>query len=143
MLMGRRITGLDIAPGRLIAVELVAGEVARARVAEAARDDVSGTQFEGWLRALEVRGELQVVAWDAGHIHRTLLLPPMPPSDRASFVERDLARHEAALLRAKGNPVVARVERGPSFARAVAFAMSQPDDVDINEILFRPTSQEL
>lgn len=29
-----------------------------------------------------------------------------------------------------------------SFARAVAFAMSQPDDVDINEILFRPTSQE-
>jgi NADP-dependent 3-hydroxy acid dehydrogenase YdfG len=30
-----------------------------------------------------------------------------------------------------------------SFARAVAFAMSQPDDVDINEILFRPTRQEL
>ena len=30
-----------------------------------------------------------------------------------------------------------------SFARAVAFALSQPDDVDINEILFRPTRQEL
>jgi NADP-dependent 3-hydroxy acid dehydrogenase YdfG len=30
-----------------------------------------------------------------------------------------------------------------SFARAVAYAMSQPDDVDINEILFRPTKQEL
>lgn len=30
-----------------------------------------------------------------------------------------------------------------SFARAVSFAMSQPDDVDINEILFRPTGQEL
>ena len=29
-----------------------------------------------------------------------------------------------------------------SFARAVVFAMSQPDDVDINEILFRPTRQE-
>ncbi len=29
-----------------------------------------------------------------------------------------------------------------SFARAVVFAMSQPEDVDINEILFRPTSQE-
>jgi NADP-dependent 3-hydroxy acid dehydrogenase YdfG len=28
-----------------------------------------------------------------------------------------------------------------SFARTVAFAMSQPDEVDINEILFRPTSQ--
>ena len=30
-----------------------------------------------------------------------------------------------------------------SFARAVAFAMSQPDEVDVNEILFRPTRQEL
>jgi NADP-dependent 3-hydroxy acid dehydrogenase YdfG len=30
-----------------------------------------------------------------------------------------------------------------SFARAVAFAISQPEDVDVNEILFRPTRQEL
>jgi NADP-dependent 3-hydroxy acid dehydrogenase YdfG len=30
-----------------------------------------------------------------------------------------------------------------SFARAVAFAIEQPEDVDINEILFRPTRQEL
>ncbi|MEZ6090273.1 MAG: SDR family oxidoreductase [Pirellulaceae bacterium] len=30
-----------------------------------------------------------------------------------------------------------------SFARALAFAIEQPDDVDINEILFRPTKQEL
>jgi len=30
-----------------------------------------------------------------------------------------------------------------SFARAVAFAMEQPDDVDINEILYRPTAQTL
>ena len=30
-----------------------------------------------------------------------------------------------------------------SFARVVAFAISQPDELDINEILFRPTSQEL
>lgn len=30
-----------------------------------------------------------------------------------------------------------------SFARAVAFAIAQPEDVDINEILFRPTRQDL
>ncbi|RAI57078.1 SDR family oxidoreductase [Roseicella frigidaeris] len=30
-----------------------------------------------------------------------------------------------------------------SFARAVAFAISQPEEVDINEILFRPTRQAL
>jgi NADP-dependent 3-hydroxy acid dehydrogenase YdfG len=29
-----------------------------------------------------------------------------------------------------------------AFARMVAFAISQPDDVDVNEILFRPTRQE-
>ncbi|APT59861.1 SDR family oxidoreductase [Roseomonas gilardii] len=30
-----------------------------------------------------------------------------------------------------------------SFARVVAFAIGQPDEVDINEILFRPTAQDL
>ena len=29
-----------------------------------------------------------------------------------------------------------------SFARMVAFAIGQPEDVDVNEILFRPTRQE-
>jgi NADP-dependent 3-hydroxy acid dehydrogenase YdfG len=30
-----------------------------------------------------------------------------------------------------------------SFARVVAFAISQPEDVDVNEVIFRPTAQEL
>jgi NADP-dependent 3-hydroxy acid dehydrogenase YdfG len=30
-----------------------------------------------------------------------------------------------------------------SFARMVAFAIGQPDDVDVNEILFRPTAQPI
>ena len=30
-----------------------------------------------------------------------------------------------------------------SFARAVAYAIGEPDDVDINEIVFRPTRQEI
>jgi NADP-dependent 3-hydroxy acid dehydrogenase YdfG len=29
-----------------------------------------------------------------------------------------------------------------SFANAVAYAIDQPDDVDVNEILYRPTRQE-
>ncbi len=33
------------------------------------------------------------------------------------------------------------VGRGHASARTVAFAVSEPDDVDINEILFRPTAQ--
>jgi NADP-dependent 3-hydroxy acid dehydrogenase YdfG len=35
----------------------------------------------------------------------------------------------------------ARALPAESFARVVAFAISQPADVDVNEILFRPTSQ--
>lgn len=30
-----------------------------------------------------------------------------------------------------------------SFAKSVAFAIGQPEDVDVNEILFRPTKQQL
>jgi hypothetical protein len=30
-----------------------------------------------------------------------------------------------------------------SFAQAVAFAMNQPDEVDVSAILFRPTRREL
>ena len=32
---------------------------------------------------------------------------------------------------------------GAAFARTVAFAIGQPDDVDLNQILFRPTRQEI
>jgi NADP-dependent 3-hydroxy acid dehydrogenase YdfG len=30
-----------------------------------------------------------------------------------------------------------------SYARLVAFVMSQPEDMDVNEIIFRPTAQDL
>ncbi|WP_370462578.1 SDR family oxidoreductase [Pseudomaricurvus sp. HS19] len=33
--------------------------------------------------------------------------------------------------------------RPDSFARVVAFAINEPDDVDVNEILFRPTAQPI
>ncbi|QKS00602.1 SDR family oxidoreductase [Sphingomonas sp. CL5.1] len=38
--------------------------------------------------------------------------------------------------------VYSRAISADSFAAMVTFAMSQPEDVDINEIIFRPTSQE-
>jgi NADP-dependent 3-hydroxy acid dehydrogenase YdfG len=41
-------------------------------------------------------------------------------------------------------PTRARRSHHPdSFARVVAFSLRQPEDGDINEILFRPTRQEL
>ena len=59
---------------------------------------------------------------------RTELLDGISEPDVAEAVR---ARVEAIALPAE------------SFARAVVFALSQPDDVNVNEILFRPTRQEL
>ncbi|MBP1873960.1 NADP-dependent 3-hydroxy acid dehydrogenase YdfG [Ensifer adhaerens] len=52
-----------------------------------------------------------------------------------SVTETDVAQNVRALYERVAIPA-------DSFARAVVFAMSQPEDVDINEILFRPTAQE-
>lgn len=54
----------------------------------------------------------------------------------ASITEPDVARGIAAFYEQFAIPA-------ESFARMVAFAMDQPEDVDVNEILFRPTAQEL
>jgi NADP-dependent 3-hydroxy acid dehydrogenase YdfG len=53
-----------------------------------------------------------------------------------SITEQDIATGIDAFYEAYAIPA-------DSFARAVAFAMSQPEDVDVNEILFRPPRQEL
>jgi NADP-dependent 3-hydroxy acid dehydrogenase YdfG len=45
-------------------------------------------------------------------------------------------------IRAGTKEFVSKIAVGAdTFARAVAFAVNEPDDVDINEILFRPTAQ--
>ncbi len=60
-------------------------------------------------------------------------------------VESELPRSvtEADVAKGVQEFYAAHAIAAASFARMVAFAISQPDDVDVNEILFRPTSQEL
>jgi NADP-dependent 3-hydroxy acid dehydrogenase YdfG len=53
-----------------------------------------------------------------------------------SISEPDIAENIRKFYKAYAIPA-------DSFARAVTFAMSQPGDVDVNEILFRPTRQAL
>ena len=70
------------------------------------------------------------------HIRTTVLSPGAIATELPnSITEPDIAANVRKLYEA--------AIPADSFARAVAFAMSQPDDVDINEIVFRPTSQEL
>jgi NADP-dependent 3-hydroxy acid dehydrogenase YdfG len=53
-----------------------------------------------------------------------------------SVTEPDVSEHIRKFYEAVAIPA-------ESFAQVVAFAMSQPDEVDVNEILFRPTRQEV
>ncbi|WP_037436505.1 SDR family oxidoreductase [Sinorhizobium fredii] len=47
-------------------------------------------------------------------------------------------------IQAGTRDVVGKIAVGAdTFARTVAFAVNEPDDVDINEILFRPTAQSV
>jgi NADP-dependent 3-hydroxy acid dehydrogenase YdfG len=58
-------------------------------------------------------------------------------------VRTELVNHitDADVLKATQD-FVGQIAIGPeTFARAVAFAINEPEDVDINEILFRPTAQ--
>jgi NADP-dependent 3-hydroxy acid dehydrogenase YdfG len=70
------------------------------------------------------------------NIRTTVLSPGALATDLAdSVTEPDVAAGVREAMK-KALPA-------DTFANMVVFAMSQPDDVDINEILFRPVSQEL
>lgn len=60
-------------------------------------------------------------------------------------VKTELLEHISDKEIQEGNKTyVGKVGLDPNaFARLIAFAVSQPEEVDINEILFRPTAQEL
>lgn len=71
------------------------------------------------------------------NIRTTIISPGAVQSELPrSITEADVAKGIQDFYAAHAIPA-------DSFARMVAFAISQPEDVDINEILFRPTSQEL
>jgi NADP-dependent 3-hydroxy acid dehydrogenase YdfG len=69
------------------------------------------------------------------NIRTTIISPGAVATELpASVTEPDVAEGVNKLYEEVAIPV-------DSFARAVVFAMSQPEEVDINEILFRPTKQ--
>ncbi|MEM7468105.1 MAG: SDR family oxidoreductase [Pseudomonadota bacterium] len=73
----------------------------------------------------------------AYNIRTTIISPGAVESELpTSITEQDIASAIGDFYEKHAIPA-------ESFANMVAFAISQPDDVDVNEILFRPTSQEL
>jgi NADP-dependent 3-hydroxy acid dehydrogenase YdfG len=113
--------------GHIINVSSVAGHKVRAGSAVYAATKAAVRMLSEGLR-LEVKPY---------NIRTTIISPGAVESELPqSLTEPDMAKNVAAFYDAYAIPA-------DSFARVVAFAISQPADVDINEILFRPTAQEL
>lgn len=71
------------------------------------------------------------------NIRTTVISPGALATELAnSITEPDIAESVSNFMHEIALPA-------ESFARVVAFAISQPEDMDINEIVFRPTRQEL
>jgi NADP-dependent 3-hydroxy acid dehydrogenase YdfG len=69
------------------------------------------------------------------NIRTTIISPGAVASELLeSITEKDIAQNLS--------PIRDMAIPADSFASMVLFAMSQPDNVDVNEILFRPTVQE-
>jgi NADP-dependent 3-hydroxy acid dehydrogenase YdfG len=112
--------------GHIINVSSVAGHKVRA-----GGSVYAATKFA--VRALSEGLRQEVKPYN---IRTTVISPGVVVSELpSSATEPDVAANLEKMYRELGIPA-------DSFARAVAFAMSQPEDVDINEILFRPTRQE-
>ena len=75
------------------------------------------------------------------NIRSTIIPPGMVATELVnSIMEADIAANVRQLV--VGAIPASSFASVVAFAFAFAFAISQPDDVGINEILFRPTSQE-
>ena len=113
--------------GHIINVSSVAGHKVRAGGAVYA-----ATKFAVRVLSEGLRQEVKPY-----HIRTTVISPGAVATELPdSATEPDIAENFQKFYAEIAIPA-------ESFARAVAFAMSQPEDVDINEILFRPTRQEL
>ena len=84
------------------------------------------------VRALSEGLRQEVKPWN---IRTTIVSPGAVDTELpGSITEPDMAQGMRGFYQATAIPA-------ESFARAVAFAIEQPDDVDVNEIVFRPTRQ--
>jgi len=112
--------------GHIINVSSVAGHIVRP----------GGAVYAATKHAVRVISEglrQEVKPWN---IRSTIVSPGMVNTELAdSITEPDMA--EAARKNYAAIAISA-----DAFARAVAYAIGEPEDVDVNEILFRPTRQE-
>ena len=92
----------------------------------------SATKFA--VRALSERLRQEMAAYN---IRTTIISPGAVKTELLDHIsEKDVQQANQDYVAEVGVPA-------ETFARLVAFAINEPSDVGINEILFRPTAQEL
>jgi len=112
--------------GHIINVSSVAGHKVRA----------GGSVYSATKHAVRALSEGLRQEVKPYNIRTTVISPGVVVSELPnSASEPDVAANLRRMYGELGIPA-------DSFARAVAYAVSQPEDVDINEILYRPTRQE-
>jgi NADP-dependent 3-hydroxy acid dehydrogenase YdfG len=112
--------------GHIINVSSVAGHKVRQGSAVYAATKAAVRMFSEGLR-MEMKPH---------NIRTTIISPGAVESELPnSITDPEIAERTKQLYDSVAIPA-------ENFAHMVAFAMSQPEDVDINEILFRPTAQE-
>ena len=111
--------------GHIINVSSVAGHKVRA----------GGAVYAATKTAIRVISEGLRQEVKPYNIRTTIISPGMVATELTdSITEPDIAENMRKVYQA--------AVPAANFAKIVAFVMSQPEDVDINEVLFRPTSQE-
>jgi NADP-dependent 3-hydroxy acid dehydrogenase YdfG len=96
---------------------------------------VNGAVYSATKHAVRAMSEGLRQETKPWNIRTTIVSPGAVDSElKGSVSEPDIARGMHDFYQANAIPA-------ESFARAVAFAIDQPDDMDVNEILFRPTRQ--
>jgi len=112
--------------GHIINVSSVAGHKVRP----------GGTVYSATKHAVRVISEGLRQEVKPYNIRTTVISPGAIDTDLTeSITEPDIAE----AMRRFYNDIAISPD---SFVRAVAYAISEPDDVDVNEILFRPTRQD-
>jgi NADP-dependent 3-hydroxy acid dehydrogenase YdfG len=113
--------------GHIINVSSVAGHKVRP----------GGVVYAATKHAVRVLSEGLRLEVKPYHIRTTVISPGAVATELPnSITEPDVAENIRQFYAEFALPA-------DSFARMVAFAISQPEEVDVNEILFRPTRQEL
>lgn len=129
MLIGSPVTGLDLTAGGVVAVELSRGGVRRAVAYERSTDDAAALRAQ-LTQAGIATSRIHLVSWDAAHVHRTMVLPRMTPTERSLFLERELSRGDDGVARAFGAHLARKVSEGATTKDEILLAAGSREAVD-------------